>query len=144
VIVTYYLSMGFMVMVASMFIHLAATVAIVSVSRGFRFMVKKSPYAFIAIVLIFTNFILFLAHLAGITLWAWLYVYLDMVTGYADAFYSAFMINTTLGLGTVGVESRARLLGPLTASSGILMMGWSTALFVYVIQSYLPHLARRQ
>lgn len=140
---TFYLSMGFLAMIASMFIHLTATIAIVSIARCFRSMVKKSPYLFISIVLIFTNFILFMAHLAGITLWAWLHVYLDMVTNYADAFYSAFAINTTLGLGSIAPDGGARLLGPLTASSGILMMGWSTALFVYVIQAYLPHIARR-
>lgn len=140
----FYLSMGFLAMIVSMFIHLGATISIVSIARYFGFMSKESPYAFIAITLIFTNAIIFITHLSGIAIWASLYVYLGMVSNYPDAFYSAFIINTTLGVGNLGSEAETRLLAPLTASSGIMMMGWSTALFVYVIQSYLPHLARRE
>lgn len=54
-----------------------------------------------------------------------------------------FITNTTLGLGDVKADAATRLMAPLTATSGILMIGWSTALFIYVIQTYLPHIARR-
>jgi len=49
----------------------------------------------------------------------------------------------TLGLGDVKADAATRLMAPLTATSGILMIGWSTALFIYVIQTYPPHIARR-
>lgn len=62
---------------------------------------------------------------------------------FPNAFYSAFIMNTTLGLGLIKPEIGTRLLAPMTATSGIMMIGWSTAVFVYVVQSCLPHVARQ-
>ncbi|MDR6955747.1 hypothetical protein J2X65_005130 [Ancylobacter sp. 3268] len=52
-------------------------------------------------------------------------------------------MNTTLGLGLIKPEIGTRLLAPMTATSGFMMIGWSTAVFVYVVQSCLPHVARQ-
>ena len=137
------LSLGFAVIVLAMMLHLGATILIVRAVRPLEFLIRRSPYFFIAVTLMLTNLIFFVTHLLGVSLWSLLYLYLNLAPDFSDAFYSAFIINTTLGLGLITPEIGTRLLAPLTASSGIMMIGWSTAVFMYVVQSYLPHIARR-
>jgi len=137
------LSIGFGAIILAMIIHLGATILIVRVVRPFEYLLKPSPYLFIAIALILTNSILFVTHLVGVGMWSSIYMLLGLADNFSNAFYSAFITNTTLGLGDVRPDAATRLLAPLTATSGILMIGWSTALFIYVIQTYLPHIARR-
>lgn len=138
------LSLGFFIIIAAMILHLAATILVVKVVRPLEFLLKASPYVFLSIALIVTNLIFFIAHLAGVGIWASLYLFLDLAPDYSNAFYSAFIMNTTLGLGFVRPEIGTRLLAPLTASSGIIMIGWSTAVFIYVVQAYLPRIAHRR
>jgi hypothetical protein len=42
--------------------------------------------------------------------------------------YFAFLNYTTLGYGDVTPLAKWRLLGPMTAMNGVLMIGWSAAL----------------
>lgn len=139
----YELSLGFLVIIAALMVHLGATILIVRIVNPLEYLIPTSPYLFIAVTLILTNAIFFMAHLVGVGLWAGLYLFLKLTADFSDAFYSAFIVNTTLGLGLVRPEFGTRLLAPLTASSGIMMIGWSTAVFIYVVQSCLPHIARR-
>ncbi|MBR0650390.1 two pore domain potassium channel family protein [Roseomonas terrae] len=140
----FHLGVGFMAMILSMAIHFVATIFIVSSVRKVHHVLIKSPYIFIFLVLVLINTVLFITHLTGVSIWASLYVYLGAVDNFADAFYSSFIMNTTLGLGDIAQDAGTRLLAPLTATSGIMMIGWSTAVFVYVIQTYLPHIARSE
>lgn len=89
-----------------------------------------------------TNVIFFSIHLVEVWLWASIYLYLNLATDFMNAYYSAFIMNTTLGLGMVPQEIGTRLLAPLTATSGIMTMGWTTSVFIYVLQYSLPHVAR--
>jgi len=137
------LSIGFCAIILAMIIHLGATILIVRTVRPFEYLLKASPYLFIAVALILTNSILFVTHLIGVGMWSSIYMLLGLADNFPNAFYSAFITNTTLGLGDVKADAATRLMAPLTATSGILMIGWSTALFIYVIQTYLPHIALR-
>ncbi|MFG1359713.1 hypothetical protein [Xanthobacter pseudotagetidis] len=136
------LSLGFVMIILAMMLHLGATILIVRTVRPLEVLIKSSPYVFIAATLMLTNLIFFVTHLIGVALWALVYLYLNLAADFSSAFYSAFIMNTTLGLGLINAEIGTRLLAPLTASSGIMMIGWSTAVYIYVVQSYLPHIAR--
>ena len=137
------LSMGFMVILLAMTLHLGSTIFIVRIVRPFQSLIKGSPYLFISITLVLTNLIFFVTHLVGVSMWAYLYLFLGLAPDFPDAFYSAFIMNTTLGTGNIQPEIGTRLLIPMTASSGIIMIGWSTAVFIYIVQSCLPHIAHR-
>ncbi|MBS7544040.1 ion channel [Ancylobacter oerskovii] len=137
------LSIGFAAIVFAMIVHLGATILIVKLVRPLEVLIKTSPYKFIAITLVLTNTILFMTHLMGVLMWSSIYFSLDLTDNFPNAFYSAFIMNTTLGLGLIKPEIGTRLLAPMTATSGIMMIGWSTAVFVYVVQTYLPHVARQ-
>ncbi|MFG1431576.1 hypothetical protein V5F44_12835 [Xanthobacter sp. V2C-8] len=137
------LSLGFLVIITALMVHFCATIILIMIVRPIEFMIKSHPYIFVAMALLLTNLIFFVAHLIGVGLWASMYLYMNLAPDFSDAFYSAFIMNATLGLGLIKPEIGTRLLTPLTASSGIMMIGWSTAVFIYIVQSYLPHIAHR-
>ena len=137
------LALGFILIIMAMGLHLCSTIAVVHVVRPLEFLIKLHPYIFVIVTLMLTNLIFFLTQLLGVTMWATVYLQLNLVSNFSEGFYSAFIMNTTLGTGLIKPEIGVRLLAPLNASSGIMMIGWSTAVFIYVVQSYLPHIARR-
>jgi hypothetical protein len=55
----------------------------------------------------------------------------------ADLVYFAFVNYTTLGYGDIVPLERWRLLGPMTAMTGVLLFGWSTAVIFEVLQKVL-------
>jgi Ion channel len=52
----------------------------------------------------------------------------------ADRDYFTFVNYTTLGYGHVTPVKRWNLLGPMTAMSGVLLFGWSTAVIFEVLR----------
>lgn len=138
------LAAAFVINTLAMLVHLGATVVVMALVRAFQGPLERRPYVFVAIVLSLMNTILLTAHIAEIGMWAFVYFYLGLTESFSNAFYSACVISTTLGLGDVAPALRTRLVMPLSAASGILMFGWSTALLVYVLQIFLPHHVRRK
>jgi hypothetical protein len=51
--------------------------------------------------------------------------------------YFAFVNYTTLGYGDIVPVERWRLLGPITALNGVLLIGWSTAVIFEVLRRAL-------
>ncbi len=74
------------------------------------------------------------AHLAEITIWAFVFVFCGEFARFAGAFYHSAMNYTTLGYGDVVMTPSWKLFGPLEAADGMLMFGVSTAIIVFVIQ----------
>jgi voltage-gated potassium channel len=76
---------------------------------------------------------LLLLHLAEALVWA---LFLVLVGGQPDlesAAYFSLTSYTTVGYGDVVLPEPWRLLGPLEAAVGVLMLGWSTGILVAVI-----------
>lgn len=124
-----------------MLVHLSATILLILMVTPFEKWLVKRPYLRLMVALIIVNVVLLAAHMVEVGLWAAVYAIRDLVADPADAYYSAFVNYTTLGYGDVLQGTRTRLLGPMTAGSGILMFGWSTALLIYVLQGHLPRIA---
>ena len=59
-----------------------------------------------------------------------------------DLVYFAFGNYTTLGYGDVLPVAQWRLLGPMTALNGIMLIGWSTALVIEVLRRTGPAAAK--
>lgn len=135
------LSLGFAAIIVAMILHLCATLFLIQVIRPLRSLIKTAPYTFVISALMVTNLTFFSIHLIEVGLWASIYLYLHLAADFSNAYYSAFIMNTTLGLGMVPPEIGTRLLVPLTASSGIMTMGWTTSVFIYILQYSLPHIA---
>src|SRR6185295_1387995 len=73
-------------------------------------------------------------HLAETAIWAAAFVILGVLPDFETAFYFSLTSYTTVGYGDVLPPSAWRLLGPIEAAVGVLMMGWSTSIIVAAVQ----------
>ena len=77
---------------------------------------------------------LMVAHVLEIFVWAFVYLVFDVVPTKAGLLYFAFVNYTTLGYGDVIANDQWRLLGPITALNGFLLIGLSTAIIFEMLR----------
>jgi len=77
--------------------------------------------------------ILLLLHLAEALVWAVFFDLIGPLPGLEAAAYFSLTSYTTVGYGDVVLPEPWRLLGPLEAAVGVLMLGWSTGVLVAVL-----------
>jgi hypothetical protein len=81
--------------------------------------------------------VLVAGNILQVALWALLYLYLGEFQDYATAFYHSAVNFATLGYGDIVMSEAHRLLGPLQAVNGVLMIGVSTAALLTTFQDGL-------
>jgi hypothetical protein len=86
------------------------------------------------IVIVATGTLLVAGHFAEVVVWAYTYALAGAAPAGTDLVYFAFGNYTTLGYGDVTPVARWRLLGPMTALNGIMLIGWSTALIIEILR----------
>ena len=74
-----------------------------------------------------------LLHLVEITVWAFFYAWRDALPDLSSAFYFSAVTYTTTGYGDLVLPTEWRLVGGVEALTGILMCGWSAAVFFAVV-----------
>jgi hypothetical protein len=77
--------------------------------------------------------LLLLLHLAETVVWALFFLLVGGMPDLESAAYFSLTSYTTVGYGDVVLPEPWRLLGPLEAAVGVLMLGWSTGILVAVI-----------
>lgn len=82
-------------------------------------------------------FLLLLGNLAQIGIWALLFMFLDEFELFGVAFYHSAVNFSTLGYGDIVMSEEHRILGPLEAVNGVLMIGASTAVLMAAMQDML-------
>lgn len=82
-------------------------------------------------------FILVVGNLAQVLIWALLYHFLGEFSQFSQAVYHSAVNFTTLGYGDIVMSEKHRLLGPLEALNGVLMIGVSSAAFLFAFQDAL-------
>jgi hypothetical protein len=86
------------------------------------------------IVIVATGTLLVAGHFAEVVVWAFTYGLVEAAPPGTDLIYFAFGDYTTLGYGDIVPVARWRLLGPMTALNGIMLIGWSTALVIEILR----------
>jgi hypothetical protein len=81
--------------------------------------------------------LLTLGNLAQIAVWALLFRLVGEFEQYGEAFYHSAVNFATLGYGDIVMSVRHRLLGPLEAVNGALMIGASTATLMVAFQGWM-------
>jgi hypothetical protein len=76
---------------------------------------------------------LLLLHLVEATVWALFFGLIGGMPSLESALYFSLASYTTVGYGDVVLSGPWRLLGPIEAAVGVLMLGWSTGILVTVI-----------
>ena len=77
---------------------------------------------------------LVLGNLGQMAIWALVFQWLGEFTLFSEAFYHSAVNFSTLGYGDIVMSEQRRLLGPLEAINGILMIGVSTASLMSAFQ----------
>jgi ion channel len=123
------------VSVVNIAIHVVTMVAIIQGGRKVMAYGQAWPIARVVNAMVGTVVILMLAHVAEVLVWSLAYSVADVAPEGTDLLYFAFVNYTTLGYGDVVPAERWRLIGPITALNGVLMIGWSTAVIFEVLRT---------
>jgi len=75
-----------------------------------------------------------MAHLAEIAVWAVSYGWVGVAIQKVGPFEFAFENYTALGYGDVVAGQGFRLIGPIIALNGLLLIGWSVAIIFEVMR----------
>ncbi len=86
------------------------------------------------IVIVSTGTLLVAGHFLEVVIWAITYDLIGAAPPDSDLIYFAFGNYTTLGYGGITPVDGWRLLAPMTALNGIMLIGWSTALIIEVLR----------
>lgn len=78
--------------------------------------------------------LLVLGNLAQVAIWGLLFQWLGEFGTFSDAFYHSGVNFSTLGYGDIVMSEQHRLLGPLQAINGVLMIGVTTAVLMTAFQ----------
>ena len=124
---------GIIVSLFNFAIHALMTGAIIEVTRRTA---KRTDHlhAFLRMTALFTvtMIVLMCAHIVEIGVWAYYYHATASMPSDLDAFYFAFENYTALGYGNPVPPQDKRLIGPITALNGLLLIGWSVAIIFEV------------
>ncbi len=88
-------------------------------------------------LLVVVMLVLLFGNLIQVAVWAQLFIYLGEFQSYADSVYHSAVNFATLGYGDIVMSERHRLLGPMQAINGVLMVGVSTAVVMAALQDAL-------
>jgi len=88
----------------------------------------------LAAVQLVTVVILAIAHVIEISVWAVFYRWAGFDIKGASEFEFAFENYTALGYGDAVAGADFRLMGPITALNGLLLIGWSVAIIFEIVK----------
>ncbi len=77
---------------------------------------------------------LLVLHLVEMAVWAAAYYAAGVFDNFETSLYYSLKSYTTVGYGDVLPPLKWRLLGPIEAAVGVLMLGWSTSIIVAAVQ----------
>lgn len=84
-----------------------------------------------------------LLHYIEIAIWAmvfWQIPEIDKLGTWEEAIYFSTVTYTTTGYGDITLPPMWRIMGGFEAMNGILLFGWSTAMFYAVVQKILTRM----
>ena len=115
-------------------IHLAGLSILVAIMRKHSTGRTRSAAIFHQGVAIMTAaFGLFALHTVEIWAYAGLYLQLGALPDFEQALYFSTSTYVTIGYGDIVLPIQWRILGAIEGANGILLLGWSTAFFVSII-----------
>ena len=89
-------------------------------------------------------FLLVIGNLAQIAIWGLLFLWLEEFQDFSGAFYHSAVNFATLGYGDHVMSPANRLLGPLEAVNGVLMIGVSTATLMSAVQDAMKRIIKQR
>lgn len=128
---------GTAISVGNIAIHAFLMATVIWAARAALSITSFRPsFRLIAVMIAVVSFLM-AAHLAEVLVWALAYAVVEAAPAGSDLVYFAFVNYTTLGYGDVTPVERWHLLGPMTATNGVLLFGWSTAVIFEMLRRTL-------
>lgn len=118
-------------------IHALVMTTVVQVARVWAARKISYPSLFLISVMIPTVSVLMITHAVEVIVWAAWYWVVGAAPSGTNLIYFAFVNYATLGYGDMVPVEHWRLLGPITAMNGALLVGWSTAIIFEVMRKAL-------
>lgn len=128
------LLLGLPTMVVCLFLQSLLLVAVSRYYKRHQYLVRNSSFWASLVVIKGVMLLLLLGNLAQISIWALLFQLLGEFEQFSEAFYHSAVNFSTLGYGDFVMSDAHKLLGPLEAVNGILMVGVSTAMLMTGLQ----------
>jgi hypothetical protein len=126
---------GVALSVVNFAIHAVATALIVvATSHAARATSKMGMFVRLSSLFTITVLALMCAHLVEISVWTGYYGWEALKLNNATYFEFAFENYTALGYGDALPVDGNRLIGPITALNGLLLLGWSIAVIFEVMR----------
>jgi hypothetical protein len=125
---------AFSLTAATVIIHgLGAVAATGRMTRSWT--ARKEPPSRLGTELLLAQLVglLLLLHLAEAIVWALFFLLIGGLPDLESAAYFSLASYTTVGYGDLVLPEPWRLLGPIEAAVGVLMLGWSTGILVTII-----------
>jgi hypothetical protein len=135
------LLLGLPVMVGCLLLQALLISAAISYYKQREHRLNEGSYWNTSGVITGVMMLLTVGNLARIALWALLFRLLGEFEEYGDAVYHSAVNFATLGYGDIVMSVRHRLLGPLEAVNGALMIGASTATLMVAFQRWIQKAA---
>ena len=97
-------------------------------------LVNSPSFGSSLLVIVAVMLLLVIGNLAQVGIWALMFRFLGEFDQFGTAFYHSAVNFATLGYGDIVMSDKYRLLGPLEAINGVLMIGVSTAALMAAFQ----------
>lgn len=128
------LMVGLGTMIACLTFQAALLVSALKYYANHQQWLSSSTLGSTLLLLIMIMLLLVLGNLLQVALWAYVFMLMDEFTSFRTAFYHSAVNFATLGYGDLVMSERHRLLGPLEAINGVIMIGVSTATLMATMQ----------
>ncbi|NVK40502.1 MAG: two pore domain potassium channel family protein [Oceanospirillaceae bacterium] len=131
------LMMGLPTMVFCLLLQSLLVMVVVNYYGNHRHQIENPSFISSLIVINVVMLLLVLGNLMQVAIWAVLFISLGEFDAFAEAFYHSAVNFATLGYGDFVMTEQHKLLGPLQAINGVLMIGVSTAALMSAFQDAL-------
>ena len=128
------LLVGVTVSSCNIVIHSLVTATLVRVIQRVADKDSLHPWLLLIAIMSAAVAILMMAHISEVMVWSLGYAVINAAPTGTDLLDFAFVNYTTLGYGDVVPVKAWRLIGPMTALNGVLLIGWSTAVIFEVLR----------
>jgi hypothetical protein len=132
------LAVGIVLVCISVFVQVAVTLLVLRLFPRLAFLVERRPgYRYKVGVLVCLIITMLVGNLFQIHIWGSAFYLLSYFADFWTSQHFAAQTYTTLGYGDILLPLQRRMLAGWLALTGLLMVGWSTALFAYLVTKYV-------
>jgi hypothetical protein len=113
-------------------VHLTGIAVLVRILRSHHWLMRPMRVSPLALLL-GASLGIFAIHTVEIWLYALLYLRIGASTDFEQALYFSTVTDSTVGYGDLLLAKDWRILGAIEGTTGIIMLGWSTAFLVSLL-----------